>query len=616
MKIYVNNGITNLDEIRNHYNRFDGGGFTNPYRHGDIYKESEECAYFSNHTLNDQGYMMSGNAWTPRGGDIIYNGFDSQKRPKSYNEKTYDAYARGAVKDIYDNFVTKDTLDPDQVYTVNMYYKTSPNKEKAFNDGKEVFGTHTGYLNFDPKDKQWYVTHNIHGKIYKQRFFDLQNSNGNVGVTAIFQPRKNTIVNRIKTKLGFEEGGPINKLTEGGLENKRPTRQEYLQAKADAIRQQALDYSLSRTDTAIPMVANSVSEEEFEYNRKQELELFRDELRNLLLEESPYSPKYDKSKIKALEGYIEYLENKKYNPLMPGNSCIYTATDNYSQDGINRRVSGNLTFNDDPSKYGFVSTTKENLLPGDLVQEIIGDDRHMLMFDSYDESGKPLFNYSSSQSYTDDDLRKKARYPLGGDEFIKYYTFVGTPEDKDRWTKEYFEEYYPIDNRIMVGIEEALAEANKKKCGGKLNKYSDGGYTSPIHLPSLEEVKMNALHQENNQIKGQSLYNSAINKINSNIQNIQNVGPSIQKAAEVQRQEKVNDVYNAKLMGKSLGTAASLVGLYSNLSTLNSGLGVSNTSEGVGLLGDMALDSAKNKTSSTALKKVGKYYSSIKPFLK
>lgn len=28
MKIYVNNGVTNLDEIRNHYNRFDDGGFT------------------------------------------------------------------------------------------------------------------------------------------------------------------------------------------------------------------------------------------------------------------------------------------------------------------------------------------------------------------------------------------------------------------------------------------------------------------------------------------------------------------------------------------------------------------------------------------------------------
>lgn len=29
MKIYVNNGITNLDEIRNHYNKFDNGGSTN-----------------------------------------------------------------------------------------------------------------------------------------------------------------------------------------------------------------------------------------------------------------------------------------------------------------------------------------------------------------------------------------------------------------------------------------------------------------------------------------------------------------------------------------------------------------------------------------------------------
>ena len=210
MKIYVNNGITNLDEIRNHYNRFDEGGFTNPYNHGDNYSESNECAYFSNHTLNDQGYMMSGNAWTPRGGDIIYNGFDSQNRPSKYNERDYDVYAAGAVKDFYSNFNTKDTLDVNKVYTVNMYYKPSYNKEKAFKEGKDVYGTHTGYLSFDPKDNQWYVTHNINGVVHKQRFFDLQRPGGKIGITAVFEPRKNTIINRVKTKLGFAEGGPIS----------------------------------------------------------------------------------------------------------------------------------------------------------------------------------------------------------------------------------------------------------------------------------------------------------------------------------------------------------------------------------------------------------------------
>lgn len=68
IKVAVNNGITSLEEIRNKY---DEGGFTNPYKHGDIYWDSPECAYFSNHTLNNQGYMMSGNAWTPRGADLI-----------------------------------------------------------------------------------------------------------------------------------------------------------------------------------------------------------------------------------------------------------------------------------------------------------------------------------------------------------------------------------------------------------------------------------------------------------------------------------------------------------------------------------------------------------------
>lgn len=437
MKIYVNNGITNLDEIRNHYNRFDEGGFINPYKQGDTYTESDECAYFSNHTLNDQGYMMSGDAWTPRGGDLIYSGFNSQKKPKYYSEKEYDKYVTGAVKDFYNNFNTKDTLDNNKVYTVNMYYRSSPNKELAFNKGKDVYGTHTGYLNFDPVDKQWYITHNIHGKVHKQRFFDLQKPGGDIGVTAIFEPRKNTIGNRIRTKLGFAEGGPV--------ENKRPTRQEYLQAKADAIRQQALEYSLSRTDTAIPLIANKISEQQFENTRQKNISYYQ-----LLLDEisEEYGqPEYKKS----LEEEIYRLKNLKYNPLMPGSSCIYTATDNYSQDGINRRVAGNLAFASDPRKYGFRSISKEELKPGDLVQEMDGDHRHMIMFDSYGEDGRPLFNYSSSRHLADTDLRKKANYPLMSDEYVNYYTFVGTLEDQDRWSKEYIRDYI-MPNMKAAGL--------------------------------------------------------------------------------------------------------------------------------------------------------------------
>lgn len=185
------------------------GGFINKYSSGQRYKASKECAYFSNHTLNDAGYMVSGNAWNPRGVDVIYNGFEGLDKPKKFNKEDYDKYARQAVQNIYDNFKTRQTLDPDSVYPVNMFYAPSPNKEKAYNEGSNVYGTHTGYLSYDKNDDTWYVTHNIHGTIHKDRFGDLQNSKNNTGVTAIFNPRKNNLYNRVRTRLGFRNGGSL-----------------------------------------------------------------------------------------------------------------------------------------------------------------------------------------------------------------------------------------------------------------------------------------------------------------------------------------------------------------------------------------------------------------------
>ena len=181
--------------------------FINPYSGGQVYPNSEECAYFSNHTLNNQGYMVSGNAWNPRGVDIIYNGFEGLQKPTSFDVAQYDAYARNAVQNIYDNFKTRETLNPNSVYPVNMFYASSPNKEKAYTEGDSVYGTHTGYLSYDKKDDTSYVTHNIHCKIYKDRFGNLQNSKGNIGVIAIYKPRKNTLFNRVRTRLGFRNGG-------------------------------------------------------------------------------------------------------------------------------------------------------------------------------------------------------------------------------------------------------------------------------------------------------------------------------------------------------------------------------------------------------------------------
>ena len=193
-------------------NSYENGGFINLYSTGHRYTESSECAYFSNHTLNDHGYMMSGNAWTPRGGDIIFNGFDELEKPDTYDEASYDKYALDAADNVFNHFNTRKTLDPNKVYTVNMYHASSKKKERAFNEGDSVYGTHTGYLNYEPNTDTWYVTHNIDGVIHKDRFGDLQRKGNTNRVTAIFEPRKNTILNRTLTWLGFANGGILNTL--------------------------------------------------------------------------------------------------------------------------------------------------------------------------------------------------------------------------------------------------------------------------------------------------------------------------------------------------------------------------------------------------------------------
>lgn len=241
--------------------KYTTGGFVNPYKHGDKYKDSEECAYFSNHTLNDQGYMMSGNAWTPRGADIIFNGFEGKTKPENFDENSYNQYLTSAVKNVYDNFNTRDTLNPNQVYTVNMFYAPSTNKEKAFNEGNNVYGTHTGYLSYDKNDDNWYVTHNIHGTVHKQRFGSLQNPKGNIGVTAIYQPRKETFFNRVKTKLGFKQGGILTpKYQLGGPINAANSRPHSKQGESVIVTGVKNAFNWLNEQPIIKKVAHAINE--------------------------------------------------------------------------------------------------------------------------------------------------------------------------------------------------------------------------------------------------------------------------------------------------------------------------------------------------------------------
>ena len=180
-----------------------GGGLKGGKRAGDKVNTTQ-CATWSNGLLRDNGYLISGNAWGLNHADMLFNGFDGLEKPEVYNRAEVENYNHNAAGNVYTNFKSG-TLNKNKPYVVNMYYNGSPAQEEAYKNGKGVTGTHTGILTHD--GKEWKVTHNIHGTIHEEPFFSLQRGDNNYGVTAIYEPREDNLVNRIKGFLGFKYGG-------------------------------------------------------------------------------------------------------------------------------------------------------------------------------------------------------------------------------------------------------------------------------------------------------------------------------------------------------------------------------------------------------------------------
>lgn len=167
----------------------------------------DQCAAFAHQVLRDAGYLAQGNAWNSNGHDIVFSGYDTLTRPEQYDSLAVLKYNDAASDRVYKDFDSK-TLDKSQPYLVNMYYKGSPYLKEAFETGtKGRTGTHTGYLVHNGKD--WEVVHNIHGKAKVDKFTKIQGGGKKYGVTSIMAPRKNTLLNAIKTRLGFRNGGYI-----------------------------------------------------------------------------------------------------------------------------------------------------------------------------------------------------------------------------------------------------------------------------------------------------------------------------------------------------------------------------------------------------------------------
>ena len=205
-------------------------------------------------------------------------------------------------------------------------------------------------------------------------------------------------------------------------------RKQYLQQQRDNVRMKALQNSLARIEPSNPVFENSQSQEEWEQDRLARMDYLVTRLYNAQTDEEA----------EMLNLGIHGVENETYSPTILGNNCIYTALDNY---GKKYKVPGNLSFLANPGKYGFKEIKTSDIKPGDLVQKVLtGNNHHMMIFDSYDDNGLPLYNYSSSQSKTASDIKKKSHYygeNINDNNTYRAFTFIGNVEDNNIWNNDY-----------------------------------------------------------------------------------------------------------------------------------------------------------------------------------
>lgn len=164
--------------------------------------EYTQCAKFVNNVLKRK-FPVYGDAWNQKNVKLVYTGYDSSEKPLSYDKEKVDEYNKSATMKFLKEFNSKQDLDTTKVYTVNMTYKGSGYQERAFNEAEtDVVGTHTGWTywkNTEPDKKgEWRVKHSIDGKIYDDKFTEIQGPNKPWSITTVYEPRERTMLDNIK----------------------------------------------------------------------------------------------------------------------------------------------------------------------------------------------------------------------------------------------------------------------------------------------------------------------------------------------------------------------------------------------------------------------------------
>lgn len=158
-----------------------------------------QCATYQNNLLRKNGYNVYGDAWNLNGVKQLYTGYDTSKKPKSYNGHEINKYNNDATTRFRKEFDSKTMLDTKKTYVANMVYKGSSYQKAAYEQANsDAIGTHTGVVYWDDDKEQWRINHSIQGKVYDEKFTEVQGPNRKWSVTTVYEPKKNTLLDNVK----------------------------------------------------------------------------------------------------------------------------------------------------------------------------------------------------------------------------------------------------------------------------------------------------------------------------------------------------------------------------------------------------------------------------------
>ena len=301
------------------------------------------------------------------------------------------------------------------------------------------------------------------------------------------------------------------------MANKFLSREEYLDKQRQAIIEQSLENSRNRILPTVPLILRK-SEKEWKENINNLIEATKNKL-NLAIQYN-----HGKDKVDGWQNQLNRLNdelNKGYvEELCAGDSCIYTATDNY---GKKYRISGNKSFRANPSKYGFKEINLNNIKPGDIIQDFSSRDNaphHAITFIGYDDNNKALFNYSKGGS-TEEDIVKNGHYPFIYDDdnnkvhldginnsklqhTAAAYRFIGTEDDNKQWEEQYYKDRTNFHKQIAEELKQVPTlvlpnQVQRIKFGGmKQNKLFklNGGMAIPLDKTNKLFYLSGAKHEQ------------------------------------------------------------------------------------------------------------------------